>query len=42
MNQPHSRAHLTHLGNAQMLERTLLTGCAQLLCLALNAQDLYC
>lgn len=39
MNHPHSKAQLTHLCNAQMLERGLLTGCADLLCLVLEMQD---
>lgn len=39
MNQPHSTAHLTHLGNAQMHKTKLLIGCAHLLCLELSVQD---
>ena len=30
MNQAHSRAHLTHLGNAYMLMTGIVTGCAVL------------
>ncbi len=39
MNQTHRRAYATHLVNAKMLETGLLTGCAHVLCLELNVQD---